>query len=295
MYYLVYGFLWLISLLPLRVLYVLSDILTFVVYRMIGYRKEVVMNNLAIAFPEKTIEERKKIAKRFYRNFIDSFIETIKIISASERFISKRFTGNWEVANQFYETGRRVQMHLGHNFNWEWGNLAGKAALRFQFLGVYAPISNKVFDRIFRKIRSRSGTVLLRANNMQADMLPYRHQQYLLGLVADQNPGHMLRALWFDFFGKRAPFTAGPAKNAIANDCVVIFAFIHKPRRGRYVLELRVEEEFPQQTTTEDLTRRFVDYLEEVIRTYPDMWLWSHRRWKNEWRDDYTFVERKKA
>jgi len=208
MYYLVYGFLWLISLLPLRVLYVISDILTFVVYRMIGYRKEVVMNNLAIAFPEKTIEERKKIARRFYRNFIDSFIETIKIISASERYISKRFTGNWEVANQFYESGRRVQMHLGHNFNWEWGNLAGKAALRFQFLGVYAPISNKVFDRIFRKIRSRSGTVLLRANNMQADILPYRHKQYLLGLVADQNPGHMLRALWFDFFGKRAPFTA---------------------------------------------------------------------------------------
>lgn len=295
MYYLVYGFLWLVSLLPLRVLYVISDGLFLLIYHVIGYRKKVVLNNLAIAFPEKSVEEREQIARRFYSHFIDSFIETIKLITASEQFISNRFTGNWEAVNQFYEGGRSVQLHLGHNFNWEWGNLAGKKALKFQFLGVYAPISNKVFDRLFRKIRSRSGTRLLRANKMQVDMLPYRNQQYLLGLVADQNPGHMLRALWFDFFGKRAPFTAGPAKNAIANNCVVFFAFIHRPRRGYYEVQFRLEEEFPQQTTTEDLTRRFVDYLENVIRQYPDMWLWSHRRWKNEWRDDYTFVERPKV
>ncbi|HMD00922.1 MAG TPA: hypothetical protein VKH37_12250, partial [Ferruginibacter sp.] len=113
MYYVIYGFFWLLSILPLRVLYILSDCIYGIVFYLIGYRRDVVMSNLEIAFPEKTIAERKLIAKKFYHNLIDTFIETVKMISASKKLILKRFTGNWEVINSFKDTGRPVQLHLG--------------------------------------------------------------------------------------------------------------------------------------------------------------------------------------
>src|SRR6187431_2879828 len=122
MYYFVYGLLWLISLLPFRILYFISDAFYGLIYYIIGYRKDVVMNNLLIAFPEKTEKERIVIAKKFYHNLIDTFIETIKMISVSNKFIEKRFTANWKLLNDIYPSGKSVQLHLGHNFNWEWGN-----------------------------------------------------------------------------------------------------------------------------------------------------------------------------
>ena len=123
MYYVVYGLLWLLSLLPLRGLYILSDGIYGLVFYIVKYRKDVVMKNLAIAFPEKTEKERKQIAKRFYHNLIDMFIETIKMLSVSDRMLEKRFTANWELINALHATGKSVQVHVGHNFNWEWGNL----------------------------------------------------------------------------------------------------------------------------------------------------------------------------
>lgn len=289
-YFLVYRSLWLISLLPLRVLYLLADAFYVLVYYIIKYRKEVVFKNLDIAFPEKSQEEKVKIAKQFYKNFIDSFIETIKMLSVSTDYIGKRFKANWEVVNQFHASGRSVQIHLPHNFNWEWGNMMAAKEFNFTLIAVYQPISNKIFDRLFRHLRSRSGTNLLRANAMKEDMMAYRNQQYVLGLVADQNPSNMWRAWWMDFFTKKAPFVSGPAKNAIASDTVVIFGFVHKKKRGHYELVMEVAEEFPRQSDEQTLTKNFVHYMENVIRTYPDMWLWTHRRWKNEYHPDYPTI-----
>jgi Kdo2-lipid IVA lauroyltransferase/acyltransferase len=290
MYYIVYGFLWLISLLPLGVLYVLSDCIYGLVFYVFKYRKKVVMDNLRLAFPEKTEKERKKIAKKFYRNLIDNFIETIKMISTSSKRLNKRFVSNKELITDFYPSGRSVQIHLGHNFNWEWGNDILIRQMPFKFLGVYMPITNKIFDRLFYKLRSRSGSVLLPATNMRTSFLPYRNKQYLLGLAVDQNPGHPGNAWWFNFFGKPTPFVRGPAKAAVANNTVVIFAYIHKPRRGYYEVVFSLAEEHPAETTETELTRKFVRYLENVIREYPEMWLWSHRRWKWEWKPEYGKV-----
>jgi KDO2-lipid IV(A) lauroyltransferase len=291
MYYVVYGIFWLFSLLPLRVLYALSDIIYAFIFYIGKYRRDVVMNNLQIAFPEKTEKERLLIAKKFYHNLVDTIVETVKMFSASDKFIQKHFTGNWEVVNSFkssgQSSGRKIHLHIGHNFNWEWGNAAGGKKLEMPFIGVYLPLSNKIFDRIFIKLRSRSGTLLARATHMQQDLLPYRAKPYLLGLAADQNPGNLTKALWFNFFGKPAPFINQPAKHAIRNDCVVIFAFIHKKRRGYYEVVFEVEEENPRNTNEAELTQRFVRHLEEVIREYPDMWLWSHRRWRHEWKEEY--------
>jgi Kdo2-lipid IVA lauroyltransferase/acyltransferase len=287
MYHVVYALLWLVSLLPLRFLYFLSDGIYLLVYYVFKYRREVVFNNLALAFPEKTTEEREKIAKKFYHNLLDTFIETIKLISASDRFIARRCDCNWETINQYYPKGKNLQIHLGHNFNWEWGNAALVKRTPYQMLVVYMPIASKIFDRLFLHLRSRKGVVLLPATNMRESFLPYRNTQHLLGLVADQNPGHPGNAWWVNFFGKPTPFVKGPAKAALTNNAVVLFAFIHKPRRGYYEGVVSVPDYDPSTITEQELTVKFVRYLENVIRQYPDMWLWSHRRWKWEWKPEY--------
>ena len=287
MYYIVYGFLWLLSLLPLRILYVLSDGIYGLAFYVFKYRKDVVMSNLLIAFPEKTEKERTKIAKKFYHNLIDTFIETVKMISVSKKFIDRRFSVNWQLVNSVKASGKSVQVHIGHNFNWEWGFAAASQHFSMPLLGVYMPIANKIFDTLFYKLRSRNGTFLIRATHMREDFLPFRHKQYILGLAADQNPGGPASGWWFNFFGRPTPFVKGPAKGAIANDVVVVFGFIHKPRRGYYEGVFSGLELDSAQMTEQELTLKFVRYLESVIRQYPDMWLWSHRRWKHEWKPEY--------
>ncbi|MGH2552540.1 MAG: lysophospholipid acyltransferase family protein, partial [Chitinophagaceae bacterium] len=257
------------------------------VFYVIKYRRDVVMNNLLIAFPEKTEKERKAIAKKFYHNLIDMFIETIKMLSVSNKVLEKRFTANWDLVNAIYPSGKSVQVHIGHNFNWEWGNLIMNKKTVFKLLAVYMPFASKITERLFYKLRTRNGAVFLRATSMKEDFLPYRNTHYLLGLVADQNPGHPANAWWFNFFGRPTPFVKGPAKAAIANDTAVVFAFVHKPRRGYYDAVFSLATSNAGSLTEAALTRQFVKYLEDVIKQYPEMWLWSHRRWKYEWKPEF--------
>lgn len=287
MYYVVFGFLWLVSLLPLWALYRIADGIYFLVYYVFRYRKDIVMHNLDQAFPGKTAQEKKAIAKQFYHNLIDTFIETIKMISASPRMLDRRMLGNWEVINQFRDSGRSVQLHLGHNFNWEWGNIAASKNLAMTFLAVYMPITNPNFERLFLYLRARCGTRLIRATHMREDFLPYRNQQYILVLAADQNPGVPAKATWFNFLGRPAPFVPGPAKNAITNNTAVVFAYIRKIKRGYYNIVFSLAHEAAGQLEEKKLTEEFVRYLEKNIRQYPDQWLWSHRRWKHAWKEEY--------
>jgi len=287
MYYIVYSLLWLFSLLPLRILYFIGDGFYLLIFHVFKYRRDVVIKNLQIAFPEKTEAERIVIAKKFYSNMVDMFMETIKMVSVSDKFIAKRFTANWDVVNAIYPTGKSVQVHLGHNFNWEWGNRVLVKKTAFKLLAVYMPIGNKIFEKLFYKLRTKTGAIFLKATTMKEDFLPYRNDQYLLGLIADQNPGYPGSAWWFNFFGRPTPFVKGPAKGAIINNATVVFAFIHKPKRGYYETVFSLVEENPSSASEQELTRKFVLYLEDIIRQYPDMWLWSHRRWKHEWKPEY--------
>jgi len=288
MYYLIYGPIYLLSLLPLPVLYLLGDFVYFILYHLIGYRKKVVMNNLLTAFPEKSEAARKRIAKNFYKNFVDTFIETIKLLSANKNFLAAHLTiKNGELIQSLYDQGKRVQVHLGHNFNWEYANAAFAVSTPYTFLGVYMPITNKNFDRMFRKLRSRFGTILIPATDMRKAMLPYRNELYLLGLVADQVPGDVQRAYWIDFFGRPAPFARGPERGARAGGTSVVFAQIYKTKRGHYITEFSLGVDDPASLPEGELTRQYVRFLEGVIRKYPDMWLWSHRRWKRDWKDEY--------
>lgn len=290
MYYLLYGFLYVMSLLPLRVLYLFSELAFFIVYRLAGYRKEVVLKNLQIALPEKTDAEREKIAKQFYRNFTDNFIETIKLISAGKKFIEKHFVGNTQVLFDLHKQGKKCQVHLGHNFNWEFANIAMAFYTPYTLLTVYMPISNKAVDKLFKKIRTRTGAVLLPATKMAGALLPYRDQQYMLALVADQNPGVPARAYWLNFFGRPTPFVKGPEKGARANDAAVVFAHFTKRKRGYYEAHFELAALEPNSLPEGELTRIYIQHLERVIKANPEMWLWSHRRWKHEWKPEYGKV-----
>ena len=227
------------------------------------------MNNLLQAFPEKTEKERIVIAKKFYKNLTDMFLETIKMISVSDKFIAKRFTANWELIQSLESKGKSVQVHLGHNFNWEWGNSILTNYTAFKFLAVYMPIRNKIFERLFYKLRTRNGAVFLKATTMREEFLPYQKTHYLLGLIADQSPGNPGNAWWFNFFNKPTPFLKGPAKGAILNDTAVVFAFIHKPHRGSYEAVFELATKDTASLTEQELTAKFVNYLEEGIGNIP--------------------------
>lgn len=287
MYYLVYGLLYLLSLIPLRVLYILSDLLFVLTYYVFGYRKQVVMKNLETAFPQKSPEERKKIAKQFYRNFIDNFIETLKIMSKGGTWFKKHFVLDANPFKALKESGRKCQMHLGHNFNWELANVTMPYYVDFPFLAVYMPIKSKPVDRLFKHLRSKTGCIMLPATDMRNAMLPWRDQQYALALVADQAPGDVSRAYWLNFFGRPTPFVRGPESGARAGNIPVIFAQIYKVKRGYYHAHLEIGAENPAELPEGELTRRYIKFLEAAINEHPDMWLWSHRRWKWDWKEEY--------
>jgi|SRR5437588_6345501 len=287
MYYLIYGFLYVLSLLPLRFLYLISDAVYELIYYVIGYRKKIVMQNLRAAFPEKTEKERIVICKKFYKNLCDTFIETIKLITASGSFIKRHFQGDSKIFDSINEQGKKCQMHVGHNFNWELAVMAVPLYCHYPYLDIYLPLNNKISDRLLLKIRSRTGTILISAHEFYKEMLPYRHLPYCISFVADQNPPDPSKAFWLNFFNRPAPFIKAPEKSAKGGNTPVVFCHIIKLRRGYYKECNKLITMSPRDLPEGKLTAMFVSYLEKVIREQPDMWLWSHRRWKHEYKKEY--------
>jgi len=287
MYYIVYGVLWLFSLLPIPVLHFIGDGFYLLVFYVAKYRRNVVLSNLKIAFPEKTEAERYKIAKQFYHNFIDSMMESIKFITISKREIQKRSTCEYELLNELIAKGRSVHMMAGHQFNWEFANLQYAMNLDIPFVGIYMPIENKIFSKIFYDIRGRYGTVLISAPDFKNKMHEVFSNQYTLGLAADQNPGNPAAGYWMNFMGKPVPFVTGPAKGAARNNTAVAMVGFYKPRRGYYNFKVELLADEGSQYTPEQLTVLYKNALEKVIRQDPANYLWSHRRWKYDWKPEY--------
>jgi Kdo2-lipid IVA lauroyltransferase/acyltransferase len=287
MYHILYGFLYFISLLPFFILYGISDFFAFILYNIAGYRKKVVLQNLDIAFPEKTIKEKKRIARQFYRNLTDTFIESIKLLSLSDKEILRRATINFDEIRQLEEEGRNIQYHSGHQMNWEYGNYAIAMRDSIPFVGVYMRINNKALDKLFYNLRSKKGTVLVAAQEFKNRVHQLFQSQYSLGLAADQNPGVPSSAYWLNFFNRPAPFVTGPDKGARKNSTAVVFVKFIKKKRGFYHFETSVIARDGSQLKDGELTVLYRDFLEETIRQQPDNYLWSHRRWKWGWDPSY--------
>lgn len=280
MFYIVYGLLYLVSLLPFFILYRISDLFFVLAFHVFGYRKNVVLNNLLIAFPDKTEQERKQIAKKFYKNLIDTFIESIKLISISDEAFSKRAQMDLTEIKALIANGKNIQMHSGHQMNWEYGHWAVALQMPIPWIGVYMSIKNKVVEKLFYKIRNKGNTILVAKNQFKSRAHTVFSQQYAIGLVADQNPGQPITGYWLNFFGRPVPFVSGPDKGAIKNNTAVVFVKFVKLKRGHYRFEPTVITEEGASLKEGMLTRAYRDFLETTIREHPDNYLWSHRRWK---------------
>jgi len=268
------------------VLYLISDFIYILLYYVFGYRKKIVLDNISIAFPEKTIEERKGIVKEFYKNLIDTFIETIKMVSMSEEQFDKRCTVNADALNEMAARGKNVQIHSGHQMNWEYANWAFAKHMRIPWIGIYQPIGNSAMNKLFFKMRSRYHSKLISTKDFKNVMHTLFKSQYSIGLAGDQNT-NPTSGYWLYFFSKPVPFITGPEKGATKNNAAVFFANFTKGKRGYFHIHTKLVVENAAEVPAGELTRLYRDFLEETIRKDPGNYLWSHRRWRHEYKDEY--------
>lgn len=288
MYYVIYGFLYLISLLPFAIIYLISDLTCFFLYRVFEYRKKVVMGNLRIAFPEKPDEELKKIARQTYRNLTDTFVEIIKLISMSDRVFEKRCHGDFSIISQLIAKGKNIQLHAGHQFNWEYGSLfMSKAITAIPSFAIYMPIKNKAMEKIFLKLRERYGTKFIKATEFREKREEIFGKRFAFFLAADQTPGNPSSAYWQNYFNKPTPFITGPEVGGIKNNTAIVFVRSRIIKRGHYKLECELCTEHAASTPVGEITGAFRNFLEKIIREQPYNYLWTHRRWKWEYREEY--------
>ena len=243
------------------------------------------------------MEERKKIASRFYKNLVDTFIETIKLLSISEKSFNKRAFVDIDKCNALAKKGLNIQFQSGHQMNWEYINWAFAKKMQIPFVGVYMKISNKSLDKIFYNLREKFGTVLVAANEFKERKHQVFCSAYSLALAADQNPGSPDHAYWLYLFSKPTPFVTGPDKGARKNESAVVFVKFVKVKRGYYRFEPTILTENAASLKEGELTLLYRDFLEKTIREHPDNYLWSHRRWKCCYKEEYAaqWIDRTKA
>ena len=282
-YYCSLPFIYLVSILPFKVLYLFSDLLNLMVFYLIGYRKKVVMENLRNSFPGKTEQELYAICRKFYKHLCDFFLETLKILTISKKNLLKRcqFTPEaFDVFRQFADNNKSVLLVMGHNGNWEWSCNACNMLSSHQLFVVYHPISNKYFDGLMHRIRSRSGTKLIAMNNTYREMAANKNGLNATAFVADQTPqpGH---AYWTTFLNQDTPVFKGMEVIAKKMNLPVLYTSVKKIKRGYYEMNAEVLEQNPKDTADGTLTEKYIRRLEKDIVNQPETWLWSHRRWKH--------------
>lgn len=279
MYYLLLFILYPLSLLPMRVLYIISDGVFLFLYYIAGYRKQLVRENITNAFPEKSVDELRQIERQFYRNFCDQWIETMKLLSISEQELNKRISGNWEVFDQLHKEGKNTYALLGHTFNWEWANVVCQYNSKQQFAGVYQPVSNQAFDQLMQRIRTRSGAWLI-SMKAKRGFQKLDGTQYIVGLIADQNPPVVKAAIWYDFMHRPAPFFRGPELLAQRANTAVVFAGIKKVKRGYYQITLRRYADNAAELPAGKMMQDYVLFMEQQLKEQAANWMWTHNRWK---------------
>jgi len=282
-YYLLLGVWYMLSLLPFWVHYLLSDLLYLLAYKIIGYRKKVVRSNLATSFPEKTQEELLQIEKGFYHFLGDYLAESVKLISISKKNLKKRlvFKGQ-EIVEQCVNDGQSCAVYLGHYCNWEWiTSLPLWVTPKAQCGQIYHPLENKVFDRVFLRLRQRMGAVCIPMQDTLRKILEYRQQgqPVVIGYISDQKPQWVNIHHWVDFLHHDTPVLTGTERIARKVKHAVFYLDVRRIRRGYYEAEFRLITREPQQMPEYRLTDVYYEMLEASIRRAPEFWLWSHKRW----------------
>lgn len=275
-------FIFLTRLIPFRLLYVLSDLLRFVLYHVVKYRRKVVEENLQNSFPDLSAAEQKKIAKLTYKNLADIIIEGVKAFSISNKQVLARYKIiNPEFLSPFIDSGKSVLLLAAHYGNWEWGGLSIPLQSKYDKIVVlYKPLSNKFADRMVKKNRSRTGIFMGSMYKTAKLFQTYVSQATAFFLIADQSPSNSRKAIWVNFFGRETAFLHGPEYYSLLYNLPVIFAEIQRVKRGYYEIKYALLTDNPTSLPQGEVTALYARKLEEIIRKKPENWLWSHRRWK---------------
>lgn len=271
-----------LSWLPLPILYVISDAVYLVLYYLIGYRKKVIAANLKIAFPEKSEEEIKQTGKKFLRFFCTMMIESAKTLTMSEKSINNHFkVKNPELIQQYFNEGRSITLYTAHQGNWEWLAFLPKF-VPHQVTSFYQPLSNRYFDGLMLKIRSRFGVQCIPSDKGYRTITKMDQEEIktLNIIIGDQRPKGKSSSHRIPFFGKETNFLIGADRIASKGKHVVIFPAFTRKRRGYYELEFKLITDQPIPKNNFLVIDEYAQRLEEAIKSAPVMWLWSHKRWK---------------
>ncbi|WP_418603804.1 lysophospholipid acyltransferase family protein [Hwangdonia sp.] len=282
-YILVYPFLWLISILPFRLLYLLSDGVYILLYHVIGYRKKVVTDNLKLVFPNKPEAELKRIRKAFYKHLCDMFLEMAKTMSISETALKKRFKiKNPEEFKRLESLNKSILLMYGHYASWEW-SLELQNHVSYKGFGVYKKLANKYFDGLIRNIRSKYNTTLI-STKETIGVINQNEEKGIKSAIAflsDQSPRLTKDVYWGEFMGIKVPCFTGAERLAKKLDLTIAYLKVSKVKRGFYEAEIMTLAEHPKDYKNYQLTDMFLREVEKQIYEAPEYYFWTHKRWKH--------------
>lgn len=278
-----YPILWIISILPFRILYIISDFTYLIVYKIIRYRLKTVRENLLMALPHLTSQERLNIEKKFYKHLCDMFLEMIKTLSISNSEIDKRFKyTNLEVYKELEKKGKSISLLCAHYASYEW-IISMNKNITFKGYGIYKKISNKYFDKLVHDIRSRFKATLITTK----ETIPTIEQNYkngvlsLYGFASDQSPKLDKAVFWHEFMGIKTPIHIGVEFLSKKYDMNVIFLKTKKVKRGFYEGTFELMAENPKETKRFEISADYISRVEKQIYEAPEFYLWTHKRWKH--------------
>ena len=282
-FYLFYGLSWPLLRLPLRALYMISDLIFILLYYFPGYRKKVVLHNLHNSFPEKSDKEIRKIAKAFYHHMCDSLIESFAAANMSKEEISRRCVWkNPELLEDYFSRRKSVISVFGHYGNWEW--LSGLPLhTKYIVLALYRPLRNSYFDSFIKSLRQKYGLKTVPVARGYQVIREYQTNRIptVTFFLSDQRPARDKIRYWTRFLNQDTPVMLGAERIARRLDQVVVFFSITRVKRGYYEVEIIPVAEEPQSTANHEITEMHIRLLEKQIMINPGYWLWSHKRWKH--------------
>lgn len=293
------GLAWIISLIPLRLLYLISDIALAITYLCppIRYRKKIVRKNLKASFPDYSKKELKRIEMKFYHNFFDTLVESLKICSMTPKWMSKHmeFVGI-DHMNTYLEQGNSIMVYMGHVGNWEWiTSLPIKILPQFVCCEVYHPLENVVMDDVVKTVRERLGSVTIPMDQIYRKLVNYKRQKQsvIVGMIADQVPLFENMHYWTEFMNQKTSIFTGAERIARKLDMIAYYAEVKRIRRGHYRLEMIPMFERTKDLPEFEISEKYIRLLEKTIISDPSSWLWSHNRWKRTWEQYLEFMKRR--
>ena len=282
-YILIYPILWIVSMLPFRILYFVSDLLYILMYYVIGYRKKVVKENLNLVFPNKSEAELRIILKRFYHHLCDMIVESIKSMNISIGSMKSRYKfNNLDIITDYEKQNKSIILMCAHYGSWEWIFILQTYTTHRSY-AIYKRLQNKYFDRLVKSIRARYNSYLITTKETFSVMEEARKKGVLSmsGFASDQSPKKGKARYWADFMGINVPVHTGAEALAKKLDMPIVFFSVKRMKRGYYEATFQTLAEKPKSFKDYDITDRFLKLVEAQINEAPEYYLWTHNRWKH--------------